>query len=182
MRTPDPSADGRYDTIASRIASYLRPSADGSGVRTWLSCRQPALRHGTDRRTDRWTDRGIGNTALNTCCKCFDSLSTARTDVGRTGASNSRDRRIGCCWRQLVPRFQALSAVVNEKKEKKSRGLFIEAHSVTRVKWGPCYCQCERAGEQMSTGAMTVRWGEFRSSTKPVSSSETTHVTSSATR
>jgi len=50
--------------MAVRLAADLRPSADGSAVHTWLSCRQPAclqpraaarlgqLRHGTDRRTD----------------------------------------------------------------------------------------------------------------------------------
>jgi len=28
--------------MAVRLAADLRPSADGSAVRTWLSCRQPA--------------------------------------------------------------------------------------------------------------------------------------------
>ena len=70
------SPRGRGETIcpppmAVRLAEDLRPSADGSAVRTWLSCRQPAclqpraaarleqLRHGTDRRTYRRTDRGV---------------------------------------------------------------------------------------------------------------------------
>ena len=33
----------RYD-MTVRLAADLRPSADGSAVRTWLSCRQPACR------------------------------------------------------------------------------------------------------------------------------------------
>ena len=51
--------------MAVRLAADLHPSADGSAVRTWLRCRQPAclqpgaaarlgqLRHWTERRTDR---------------------------------------------------------------------------------------------------------------------------------
>ena len=48
--------------LTVRLAADLRPSADVSAVRTWLSCRQPAylgygscapMAAGTDRRTDR---------------------------------------------------------------------------------------------------------------------------------
>jgi len=56
--------------MAVRLAVDLRRSGDGSAVRTWLSCRQPACRQPratgrlglgrqTDGQTDRWTDRGI---------------------------------------------------------------------------------------------------------------------------
>jgi len=44
--------------MAVRLAADLRPSTDGSPVRTWLSCRQQhayslgQLRHGTDRQRD----------------------------------------------------------------------------------------------------------------------------------
>jgi len=45
---------GGGETTAVRLAADLRPSADGSAVRTWLSCRQPACKAAAG--------RGLGQT------------------------------------------------------------------------------------------------------------------------
>ena len=49
-----PPPRGGGETTAVRLAADLRPSADGSAVRTWLSCRQPACKAAAG--------RGLGQT------------------------------------------------------------------------------------------------------------------------
>ena len=64
--SPRGQRDDMPPPIAVRLVADLRPSADGSAVRIWLSCRRMPiewaaarlgqLRHGTDRRTYRHID------------------------------------------------------------------------------------------------------------------------------
>jgi len=58
--SPRQRRDDMPPPMAVRFAADLRPYADGSAVRTWLSCVPIAQGSCAPRAvTDRWTDRGI---------------------------------------------------------------------------------------------------------------------------
>jgi len=84
--SPRGQRDDMPPAMAVRLAADLRPCADGSAVRTWLSCRQPAclypraaarlgqLRRGTHRRTDGRIAVSLGHYSVQCSKRCKISL------------------------------------------------------------------------------------------------------------